>query len=125
MVCPRRIALENESMKTPNLMGCTHRFLSWVGAVGLGRECINPVGDTIGHTAVPLNYMIPPNVSRDPFVDNRLSAWGSFHGVEPIFAWPMARSILSVMISTLELINDYRPFVVVRPLAFLSKDWYE
>jgi prepilin-type N-terminal cleavage/methylation domain-containing protein/prepilin-type processing-associated H-X9-DG protein len=38
------------------------------------------VGDTIGHTAVPLNYMIPANVSRDPFVDNRLSAWGSFHG---------------------------------------------
>ncbi len=39
----------------------------------------NSVGDYLGHTAVPINYMIPVGSSGDSFVNDRLSAWGSFH----------------------------------------------
>jgi prepilin-type N-terminal cleavage/methylation domain-containing protein/prepilin-type processing-associated H-X9-DG protein len=39
----------------------------------------NSVGDYLGHSAVPINYSIPAGASGDTFVNNRLSAWGSFH----------------------------------------------
>jgi len=37
------------------------------------------VGDDIGHSAVPINYMIPPGTGTTQDVYNRLSAWGSYH----------------------------------------------
>ncbi len=43
-------------------------------------SALNSVGDIIGHSAVPINYMIPATATDvDAQVNNRLSAWGSFH----------------------------------------------
>ena len=41
---------------------------------------VNSVGDNLGHTAVPINYMIPVGSNgKNDEVNNRLSAFGSFH----------------------------------------------
>ena len=41
---------------------------------------IQSVGDNLGHSAVPINYMIPANATgANNEVNNRLCAWGSFH----------------------------------------------
>jgi prepilin-type N-terminal cleavage/methylation domain-containing protein len=39
----------------------------------------NSVGDNLGHSAVPINYMIPPGALGGNYVNDRLSAWGSYH----------------------------------------------
>ena len=58
---------------------------------------INSVGDTIGHSAVPINYMIPTtSTNQKDEVWNRLGARGeAITSAERIFAWRMARSISS------------------------------
>ncbi len=41
---------------------------------------VNSVGDNLGHTAVPINYMIPVGSNgKNDEVNNRLSAFGSYH----------------------------------------------
>jgi len=40
---------------------------------------INSVGDNLGHAAVPINYMIPVGATGTDVVNDRLSAWGSYH----------------------------------------------
>ena len=42
-------------------------------------KVVNSVGDSLGHSAVPVNYMIPPGSSGMEVVYDRLSAWGSRH----------------------------------------------
>lgn len=42
-------------------------------------KVVNSVGDNIGHSAVPINYMIPQGSSGMDVVYDRLSAWGSWH----------------------------------------------
>jgi prepilin-type N-terminal cleavage/methylation domain-containing protein/prepilin-type processing-associated H-X9-DG protein len=39
----------------------------------------NSVGDNLGHSAVAINYMIPPGSTNNKLVNDRLSAWGSYH----------------------------------------------
>jgi prepilin-type N-terminal cleavage/methylation domain-containing protein/prepilin-type processing-associated H-X9-DG protein len=43
----------------------------------------NAVGDNIGHSAVPINYMLPTNAASASnvatLINNRVASWGSFH----------------------------------------------
>jgi prepilin-type processing-associated H-X9-DG protein len=56
----------------------TYPLIGWSGWAW--TKVINSVGDIIGHSAVPVNYMIPAGSSgANNEVNNRLSAWGSFH----------------------------------------------
>ncbi len=55
----------------------------WCGWAWTG--VVSSVGDNLGHSAVPINYMIPPNNFQPNsgfatnYVNDRLSAWGSNH----------------------------------------------
>jgi len=55
----------------------TYPLAGWSGWAW--TQVKNSVGDYLGHAAVPINYMIPVGSSGNNVVDDRLSAWGSFH----------------------------------------------
>jgi prepilin-type processing-associated H-X9-DG protein len=55
----------------------TYPLIGWSGWAW--TMVYNSVGDVIGHSAVPINYMIPVGSSNQQDVWDRLSAWGSFH----------------------------------------------
>jgi prepilin-type processing-associated H-X9-DG protein len=55
----------------------TYPLAGWCGWAW--TAVINSVGDNIGHSAVPINYTIPPGSSGTAVVNDRLSAWGSHH----------------------------------------------
>ncbi len=55
----------------------TYPLAGWCGWAW--TAVVNSVGDNLGHSAVPINYMIPPGKGTNDLRDKRLCAWGSFH----------------------------------------------
>ncbi len=55
----------------------TYPLAGWCGWAW--TSATNSVGDYLGHSAVPINYMIPEGSSGTDVVWDRLSAWGSYH----------------------------------------------
>jgi prepilin-type N-terminal cleavage/methylation domain-containing protein len=49
----------------------------WCGWAWTGQ--IESVGDNLGHSAVPINYMIPVGATGTNLRNDRLAAWGSYH----------------------------------------------
>jgi len=55
----------------------TYPLAGWCGWAWTSK--VESVGDNLGHSAVPINYMIPEGSSGTDVVWDRLCAWGSYH----------------------------------------------
>jgi prepilin-type N-terminal cleavage/methylation domain-containing protein len=55
----------------------TYPLAGWCGWAW--TSVINSVGDNLGHTAVPINYMVPAGSPGDDEINDRIGAFGSYH----------------------------------------------
>jgi prepilin-type N-terminal cleavage/methylation domain-containing protein/prepilin-type processing-associated H-X9-DG protein len=72
----------------------------------------NAVGDNLGHSAVPINYSIPVGASGNSYINNRLSAWGSFHTGGANFCF--ADGSVQFLLDSTDLTGVLQPLSTIR-----------
>ncbi len=78
----------------------------------------NSVGDNLGHTAAPINYMLPATAltssatAQTAYINNRLASWGSFHPNGANFSF--ADGSVQFLIDETDLVGVLQPLSTIK-----------